>query len=296
MKRVIKFLLPTNLLAFLAGNVINNWHLVLEQWSAFNILPFTLCFLLMLSIYPEGSVGWYIILRKINVDIRFKNALKIWIISNTSRYIPGKIWQYLGRIELARREGIPRTKTFASLLIEVFLVLIAGIIVSVFSLSLLPLKEIDQWWMFLIIVPFLLLHPIFSNKIIDIVSKLSRKDFGVVKVNLSFRDTILSLPWFILNFFINGLALFFLISSVSHNFAPSSIIAISGFYALSWVLGYISFFAPGGIGVTEVSLAYLLSTIMPFALASLVAILYRFLLTAAEFLVFIMVLRIKDNQ
>ena len=36
--------------------------------------------------------------------------------------------------------------------------------------------------------------------------------------------------------------------------------------------------------------------IMPFALASLVAILYRFLLTAAEFLVFIMVLRIKDNQ
>lgn len=296
MNRLLKFIFPAVLLGFLVGNIVKNWYLVVEQWSSFSIFPFVVGFLFMLLIYPEGAIGWYIVLRKINVKINFKNALRIWVIANTSRYIPGKIWQYLGRIELAKREGTSRAKTFASLLIEIFLVLTAGIFVSLLSLPFLPLKEFAHWWVFLILFPFLLLHPFLSNKIIDILSKFSKRDFGVVKVNLGFRDTVLSLPWFILNFFINGLALFFLVSSVSQNFNPNLIMALTGFYALSWVIGFVSFFTPGGIGVTEVSLAYLLSTIMPFALASLVALSYRFFLTIAELLVLAVVLRIKGSK
>ncbi len=76
----------------------------------------------------------------------------------------------------------------------------------------------------------------------------------------------------------------------------NSILTFSGFYAFSWVVGFLSFFAPGGLGVTEITLAYLLSFMMPLSLASSITILYRFLLTVAEFLIFSISLRLGGRD
>ena len=52
--------------------------------------------------------------------------------------------------------------------------------------------------------------------------------------------------------------------------------------ALSWAAGFLALPIPQGIGVRDAVLAYLLSSYMPIAVASLAALLWRFCVLVAE--------------
>lgn len=294
MRKFLKAAIPSILLAFLFWNIAKDWQTVIQYWSNFAIVPFLVSFVFLLADYPEGALGWHIILRKMGINISFLRSLRIWILSTASRYVPGSIWQFIGRVELAQREGITRSKTIASLLLEVFLVLVAGVFMSLLALPFVKLHQLGIGiWIFLLPFPLLLLHPKIANRIIGLLARVSKRDIRKIDVSLSFSDTISAFPWFAVNFLINGIALFFLVTALVGTIEPFWLIAYTGFYALSWVLGYVALFAPAGVGVTEVSLAYLLSFSMPFSLASTIALSYRFFLTIAEILVFLFVLKIR---
>ena len=79
------------------------------------------------------------------------------------------------------------------------------------------------------------------------------------------------------------------------NFRINHILVMGGLCAFSWAVGFLSFFSPGGVGITEITLSYLLSFFMPQLLASSVAILYRFLLTISELLLFTIALKIPNK-
>ena len=69
------------------------------------------------------------------INLPIKVASRIWLISNTSRYIPGKIWPYVGRVELAKREArIERSESVLSLLIEIFLTIAAAGLVALLAI------------------------------------------------------------------------------------------------------------------------------------------------------------------
>lgn len=295
MKRIFKLLIPSVLLGFLFWNIAQEWQSIFNYKDQLRFTPLILSFLALLAVYPEGAYGWYLILKKNDLKIEPYQAIRLWIISNTARYIPGTIWQFVGRIELARKEaGISRGKTLASLFTETFFILTAGVFVSILAVPFIKLSDImGHLWILLLIFPFLLLHPAVANKIIRLVGKIVKKDFVSLDINLGAKETALIFPWFVLSFLLNGIALFFLAASI-WDLRPHQFLAFSGFYALSRTLGYLSVFAPGGIGVTEVSLAYLLSTAMPLPLASAIALSYRFFLTIAELIIFLLVLKLRD--
>lgn len=291
MAKLLKFLISIVLLGFLFANVAQNWNAVSGILSGFKVLPLIVSFLFLLLVYPEGAFCWWVVLQRMGIKASLTSAICVWIISNTSRYIPGTIWQYIGRVELVKREiGVPRNKTIVSLLVEIFLVLSAGVFVAAFS----PVKL--GWWLFLLPVPLLLLHPTIANKIIALIAKISKKEIGRFNAKLSFSDTISSFPWFVLNFLINGAALSFLVVSLGQKVGLVDFFAFAGFYALSWMVGYLAVFAPAGLGVTEVTLSYLLSFNMPLVVASVIALSYRFFLTITELLIFITILLVGGKR
>ncbi len=295
--KILKFTLPLVLLGLLIFKIISDWQTVLPLLTNLNYFFLLTSFLVMLLIYPEGALGWYMILRKAKINISLKKAIKIWIVSNTSRYIPGSIWQYISRVEMAKlKANLDRDKTLSSLLLEIFLVLTAGVLMSAFSFSSVRLEEFRiPYWIYLLPFPLLLLHPFFANKILNFLIKFLKKGKVKYQLSLSLKDTLLVFPYFLLNFILNGIALFFLIAAITGNFNLSLSSSI-GFYSLSWVIGYVTLLSPGGIGVTEVSLTFLLGLQMPIPVASLVAIVYRFLLTVAELIVFSLCLKKGEND
>ena len=58
--------------------------------------------------------------------------------------------------------------------------------------------------------------------------------------------------------------------------------SIIGMFSLAWIAGYLVFFAPGGLGVSDLSLSLLLASIMPPPIAIVVSLSFRFLVFVAE--------------
>lgn len=298
-EKYFKFLIPVVIFFFLGWQVVKDWPQVAGYFQTVKLNFFLASLPVLLLIYPEGAVCWWVVLRKLGVNISVRSAMRIWIIANTSRYIPGKIWQYVGRVELAKREaGIERSKTMFSLLLEIFLVVTAAGLVSILALPFVGINSIDKGFaIFLLPVLLILLHPKLANFILPLIAKFSKNKINI-PFSLSFNQFLSTFPLYILNFLLNGLALYLLVISVYGDHLGihlTHIFAISGFYAFSWTVGFLSIVAPGGLGVTEITLSYLLSFLMPLPLASSITILYRFLLTIAEFFIFTLSLKLGSK-
>lgn len=262
----------------------------------FQTSPLIVSFVILILIYPESALAWFVLAKRMNIKVSLKNALYLWIVSNTARFIPGAIWQYVGRVELGQQMGISRKEGILIVFYETLLIVISGSLFSLFAIKYWAQVGIKLYMIILIIIILLIIiHPAILNKIFTIIIKLTKKEKPTISL-LKIKDLLLILPLFLINFILNGLALTFLIYAFTGNFEIEKLFLISGMYALSWLIGYLSVFAPGGIGVTEVSLALFLSLQFSLPLASAIAVVYRFLLVVAELIIFIFILKFKNSK
>lgn len=295
-KKTIKIFMPLILIFFLLQTIASNWQEVSIYLKDFQIIPLVASFLILLLIYPESAFAWYVLIKRLGVRVSFRNALYIWVVSNTSRYIPGTIWQYVGRVELGQQIGIARKEGMLAVLYETLLIVVSGCLISLFIVDYWNIVGIKFYIIILgITIPFILIHPVISDKVLMAFARLTKKEKFVI-IPLKIQDYILVLPLSFTNFLINGLALTFLAYTFTGNLEIEKLFLFSGIYALSWLAGYFSIFAPGGIGVTEVALALLLSFQFPFPLASAIAVIYRFLLVITEMIIFIFTLKLRDRS
>lgn len=299
-EKIFKFFIPSVIFFFLGWQVTKDWSQVSGYLQSIRLNYLILVFPLLLMIYPEGALCWWVLLRKLGIKVPFHKAIRIWIIANTSRYIPGKVWQYVGRVELLKREaGVDRPKGLISIIMEIFLVITTAGLVSLLMLPFIELQNLNKsFFIFLLPLSLIFLHPKISSFILNLIARFSKNRINL-SYSLSFKQLISILPLYILNFLLNGLALYVLTLSLygEHFSANASyMFAFSGFYAFSWAVGFLSFFAPGGLGITEITLSYLLSFVMPLSLASFITILYRFMLTISEFLVFALSLKLGGKS
>lgn len=291
--KILKIVFPLVLISFLVLNIVGNWGQIVLNWHNFQSIYVFFAFLFLLIVYPEAAFSWYILLAKMGVKCKLRNVLYVWIVANTSRYIPGTVWQFIGRIGLAERIArVSKKDSGISLLWEIFFGLAGASLISLLSFPVWNLVKVEYIWI-IVLAPLILLgfHPSVLTRIIRLIAYALKRDLGTFSFSLGFLDSLLMTFLSMSNFILNGIAIFLLLKAINISMRLEMIAVLSAFYALSWIIGYISVFAPGGIGVTEISLAYLLSGFMPFSSASLVALFYRFLLTMAEILVFLFVYR-----
>lgn len=291
MLNLIKLIVPILLLMLLVFNISWQWDAVSVVIADIDWFLLSLSFLVSLTIYPEGAYSWVVILKRFGINVGYAKLISIWLITLPSRYIPGSVWQYLGRIEVARHAGIPGLTTTTSLLYETIFCLISGLLIGLFSLFFLNLSNLNYlYWVFSLPLLAVMIHPNVLRRFVLLIAKITKQKIKLDMTPLNNVDILFVIPLFILNFMINGLALTLLVSSFGVQVDATSYLMYSGFFAISWVLGFVSIFSPGGIGVTEASLAYLMSFSMPFSLASLIALSYRFMLLLSEFMSFTVVM------
>ena len=51
--------------------------------------------------------GWAWVLKALGAPLPFLTALRIWLISESLRWLPGSIWGFCSRVDSARRAGVP---------------------------------------------------------------------------------------------------------------------------------------------------------------------------------------------
>jgi len=110
-----------------------------------------------------------------------------------------------------------------------------------------------------------------------------------VSYNPSFLNRMAIFAVYLVSWILMGISFKLFIVAVS----PETEISYSfaaGTYIASYVIGYLSIIAPGGLGVREAIMAAIMQVIMPFPSATLIAFANRFFITIVEAIVSLLAL------
>lgn len=277
---------------FMVWKIKSDWFAVSAFAWKFNLFNLATAIFISFIAYLFNVFSWHLLTKVLSFRISFRDNLKVWTFSNLTRFIPGKIWQYPSRILLLSEKKIDSFVSGAATLIEILLNFSsASVVVSLsFLLWKFP-KELTGHYLLLIIlmtIPLFIIF-LFNKKSLIFFGQLfrkitHRKFTGLEKIKISYFKIFPLLIIFALRFCITSVFLLFLIKGfVQISFV--NYIFILGVSTFSWLLGYLSFFSPAGLGVAEISLATLLSPVVPFSVGSIIAVIYRLITLSTELMI-----------
>jgi uncharacterized membrane protein YbhN (UPF0104 family) len=136
----------------------------------------------------------------------------------------------------------------------------------------------------------LVLYPKLLERIINLALKILKKE--KIALNFKPRDMLFYLLLYSGSWFLFGFIFWVFIKSIT----PVSLdiyLSLTGAFAGSFTLGFLAFFAPGGIGVREGILVVLLSNFFPTPVATLISLSSRVWITLAEVLCSMLALTMK---
>jgi len=231
--------------------------------------------IILIFVYVSSVFVWILLLKFLGESIKFKQALYIISVSQISRFIPGKIWPIMGKVYLGDKIGIKKGKILLSIALENIIGLIAAISIALLVVySRINLKSFLRLDILVFILLFcvILMHPSVIQYALKLISKLTKRQ--IMTLNLKYTQLLLILLFHICTGFAQCIGFFFLLRSM-YFISTALILPISGIYMLSYLIGFLSFVAPGGLGVKEGALSVLLTMYIPASLAIMIALVSR---------------------
>jgi len=235
-----------------------------------------------------NSSLWKDVLTSLGKTVCRYESARIWIESESMKWLPGGVWSYGSRAILANRIGVKKREAATSMLWEVILTNFSwGVLAMTLFFSPPLMKVLMSWFaplgkfsemsvliILLSVVVGCCLVYVYRNKLGIIATKVS----GVKRANWSISLAVM-LKYIVLN--VGNLSLFYLICSAvpSVDITWGQAVAIG---ALSWLVGFWAIGVPGGIGVREAFMVFLLKEFMVLETAMAVAILWRLVQMLSE--------------
>lgn len=83
--------------------------------------------------YLQQWGGWRLVMRSFEDPLERAESMHIWYSTILGRYVPGSVAMVAGRVSLCRKRGIPASTTFASIVYENALILVAALLITAAS-------------------------------------------------------------------------------------------------------------------------------------------------------------------
>lgn len=213
-------------------------------------------------------------------------AIRIWFVTNLSRFVPGAIWQFAHVSAEALSARISPVAATGAILFQQLVLLGTGVALTVSLASALPMSVLGTTdpavalgLASLGVVAVIILLPILAPTLERWTCRLLRREVRwpmPTRGELTRYVGTLVLPWLAY-----GVAFWLFGRALLGDAAPGLLPAAAVFIG-SYVAGIIAVFAPGGLGVREAAMVVLLSPITGPAPALLLAIASRLWLVALE--------------
>ena len=223
-------------------------------------------------------------------QVSFGTAFTLFHLANITRYLPGRIWGVVRLLSLSHQFGLSKAAVGSSLTLRVGVETVLG---GLIGLSLLFSPKIRETTVGILasfsgrtllltfVVVGLLAGLLFCiPKLADRVKAFLKTLRQLVKKSRLWGNVLAvhSLLWIC-----QGFAFFLFVKS----FAPvqwADAGVLTACFAFAWIVGFLSFLTPGGLGIREGLLGVLLANYMPATQATLVALLCRLWMLSAEML------------
>lgn len=281
-----------------AGLTAAIWYLVhtaQTHRADFAAVPITLRLWPLLAASVLTVLTWFLLVRAWSRSLRWWGdslplgpAIRLWFVTNLSRFVPGTIWQFAHVSAEALNARISPVAATGAILFQQLVLLGTGIMLTASLAPVLPTSMtgttnpvVALGLAFLGVIAVIILLPVAAPTLERWTSRLLRRE---VKWPTPSRGELteyvgtLVVPWIAY-----GVAFWLFGLSLLGNAAPGLLPAAAVFIG-SYVAGIIAVVAPGGLGVREAAMVVLLSPITGLAPALLLAVASRLWLVALEIL------------
>ncbi|MBN1135988.1 MAG: hypothetical protein JXM73_05360 [Anaerolineae bacterium] len=274
--------------SFMGYLVYRNWQ-QLEAYRQHWQMHYPLI-LLAFALYPAGLapnvVGWHMLMKRLGGLHRFKINAQIYCYSCLPKQLPGGVWHVAGRAYLNKEQGIQASVTLLGSSVEWVLLIASGLLVYLLScLAPLPVGDraagLDPGVALALLAPLLIVlcPPVFNRVASWLLSRLRRP----TPPPLGWGDLLGLLGVYVIAWVMGGVVLYVL-SQALVPLSPAALPAVIGAWGGAGAIGFVAVYFLQGLGIRDVTLALLLSSIMPLSAAAVVSILFRLLITVGEIL------------
>jgi hypothetical protein len=243
-------------------------------------VPFVTASLLLLAAYFLSAALW----GRIVVDLggprlAIGDSIRLFMMANLGRYVPGKVWQIAGLAALARSRGVAPAIGTAAAVLGQGIALVAATAVGMGALSGAP-AAYRTWAMVggavvMAAAVSAAMPPVF-RRLADAWFRLARTEHPA---SLESVHGARWLALYGLNWVLYALSFWVLCISLGLDASP---VPIASAFAASYVLGYLMIFAPAGLGPREGFLIALLTPYFGVGPSGVVAVIARLWTTAVE--------------
>ena len=243
---------------------------------------------LMITLLAHVWSGWVWtwILAIFQQSLGLAKGIRVYLITNIAKYLPGNVWHFYGRINAVSQKGGSLAAATFTVLLEPLLMAASALLIAIFSTSLGLVQTDFNLVIYLgqllaLIAVLVGIHPRILNPLLARLSRSKKKVALTQKIELTTYPLFpfLGEIGFVLFRGIGFIFAFMVLQAIALPQIPALISAFS----IAWLLGLIVPGAPGGIGVFEATaIALLDQSQFPPATVLIVVALYRVVSILAE--------------
>lgn len=277
----VKVAIGVALIAGVGTALVQGWNdLGKIEWQ-FQPVPLAAAFLMLLFVEVALAPVWVVVLRTLGGVITMRQGVRVYLISDLGKYLPGKVMHALGRVIMLQEYGVATSISVASIVVTLALSLMGACLVSLLSLPLLLQEQRSGLLLLAVIsVPLGLasLHPAVLGRLLHLGARMmpGAKKMELTYQSLSYRTTLTALAAYTLAWVVMAVALFTTAQGLYH-IDLAWLPAMGGIAAVSYIFGLVVPIAPSGLGAREGLMTLLLATFMPLPAAAAASVLYRFI-------------------
>ncbi|AZN30864.1 flippase-like domain-containing protein [Flaviflexus salsibiostraticola] len=262
--------------------VVGNWEEVSDALGRLSWWVVLLALVISFAFVWLTMLAWRTILNDAGDPVKAGPARRIFFVSQVAKYLPGGVWNFVAAAEMGTDYDISRRRSVTVLLMSMLVSVLTGLGLASIALVFGPSGLIDTYWWVLLVIPVLLiiLYPPVLNVFVNRGLTLLKRD-GIEKP-FSGRAIWVAALWAAASWAVAGLQVWLILTGLGNDPALQTYLLTLGGYALAWVVGFLVFFVPAGVGVREVVLGASLAGLVPAGDVVVVVLLSRILFTIAD--------------
>lgn len=258
-----------------------NWASVQSYTPNLNYLFIVLSFISILLTYLLTTYAWFQILNSLssNVKITFSECVATVNTSSLTKYIPGKVWSHALQMYWLSKKGFSKALIVYVNMVTIFISLTIALILGFGYLILSPTAFFPKVsicsFVILIIfdIAFIKYNSTLFNKLIAVINKVLKREikyFDTSKKTLIYLHVIN-----IIAAFCYGMGAYLACLGIGFEVTHRNMFTVMSSMLISDVIGFLAIIVPGGLGVREGVMYFLLHGISSGALSLVLPIATR---------------------
>lgn len=284
--KVIGIVLAAIILWYMVKAFVSNWSQIQPYLANIKPVWFVLSVVIYAITFLMTGNNWSYLLHQMDESATQTEYLNIHMVSALARYIPGGIWNIVGKAYMCTQKNVDKGATTVSMVLEYVFQIVSS---ALFLLFFVPvalrkyLGNVGVVLVFVFVIFAIFIMPYVINIGIKVVAKIMKCDYETIHLEKKYIYKVLLR--YVIVWLITGISVIMLAYSFTEITSLQGVYLMLS-YPISWVVGFLSP-SPNGMGVREGVFGILLGSSYQSELILLITLTSRIWTIIGEIVAFI---------